>query len=1294
MPITLSEAIISLTTGTPLTWKASGAYKAGSIQLGTAGTRRLARFLIEANPDLVASADESLFDDIMAAWTDEEADPASGRETTPASASTGPWRLKHIETAGFGGLTTPGGPAFELDVGGENWCLEGYNGSGKTSLASLILWTMTGYCNREQDGPVRDDGHREAVTNSSGKAIGTWPPLVTYPFEPAGLKADAMVTACLTFVDPAGDTATAKRKIISPVEGDAAVEVDIDPRLLVSPELIESGLLMPARITHIGFGSKSQSLYQALKMLTGLDHLASVASGAGNLSHAGKRFLKYAKDQGIETHAQIFANSLERARGLAADRPIDLSKVYELGGEGLIDDLTELETDATTKAGAALDILKTEISTSLDVNNERDRELLNSSVNTARVYLSEGTKGISLFKSFAALKKAGDEGLKAVIDQALTDAGTSLTEALEWHAKQENDKKLRLKALASKFFIPESALGEAASCPVCNTKLTTEEQKALAAELTTLQGQADKAERAISDACRDIDRSIQSHIPDYLKPLVKPLAGMDPAASFAAALKERFADNSPFSDHLTGIGTFTETYAAACETSLPSFTHTSLSFEQSAIADVQILQTLMIEIGRVAALADWWSANKGYFASAWNKLVGIEDAEGNWPTDSLEGKLQTLEDAIAGSDPLDKIAKLMAKAKKAAGDWQVIQNVQKVREAIAEAVKPLKELQLLIDCETHRTIETLSGRVSKILDEIRLKDRFSYENAAMAKKTVSVEGSFTPGLKIDAALVANSSWLRALLWAFIFALREQTIADTGSNAFPLMVLDDPQTSFDPKNKRKWCEKIVGGANLDTSNPKGMQLFLATHERQFYDIICETCELDGQQAKMAGLTKTSQVAHIVNGTFLERQFAKSSADEDDEEGYRYIQQVRIYCEDLLKIMLRPESYEIGGDTLGKLCELMSKLRADHVAPYNRSVFQNLIKVLNEKEKPEIKIINASHHTYDGTIGYAQAQDVQKYWEKSLQKAFVNAFRAAADYDAYGGISRLFAWKDNVAEFPAGHKDKIKALAFISTGVAAAALSDGRIGDGQIEIEEWSEARPITLFNHSAYRLNAGTLDPVAGIGDIILVQDFGTPRSRNLTVVAFGDKLYARRLNETEDHPDVIMLTGQATDPYALPEPVIALKDKVKASKIVGTIFMSQTTPPPNVDGNEVCAVDDFALIKARLKGVKLFEVRGRSMEPVALEGQFVMTLEETLDQATLKRLSGDLVIAVDQHGGVYFKRLRQHGKLVVLESANSSVTTSSEILSLDDGLGYPQLVSLKSVVGVLFDLPYTNGPQI
>lgn len=91
--------------------------------------------------------------------------------------------------------------------------------------------------------------------------------------------------------------------------------------------------------------------------------------------------------------------------------------------------------------------------------------------------------------------------------------------------------------------------------------------------------------------------------------------------------------------------------------------------------------------------------------------------------------------------------------------------------------------------------------------------------------------------------------------------------------------------------------------------------------------------------------------------------------------------------------------------------------------------------------------------------------------------------------------------------------------------------------------------------------------------------------------------------------------------------------------------------------------------------------------PVALSGQHVMTAAQTLDLQTLKRLNGELVIAVDEDAGVYFKRLRLHQKCVVLESANSSSSTSSEILSLEDKGTYKKLTSLKSVVGGLFDLP-------
>ncbi|OUS07847.1 hypothetical protein A9Q96_04930 [Rhodobacterales bacterium 52_120_T64] len=1288
MTITLSEACTCLVSGTALSWEATGAYKAGSIHLDNAAQRRLFKYLIEQDQDKVSGASESLFDGLTAAWLDVDVDPANDGTNTDGHALSGPWRLKRITATGFGGLNISDGPAFELDVNSENWCIEGYNGSGKTSLASIILWTLTGYRNREQDGPFKDIGRREIVTNGT-KKIGTWPPLVTYPHTPEDLNKTARVSATLTFEDPSGLLATATRTIESPVEGDPIVNEKIDPRVMSSPELIETGLLMPARIGHIGFGTKSQSLYQALKMLTGLDQLTAIGAGAAAFGHGAKRFQKYGRDNGIEGFKKAFVTCLDRAREESTNTSIDLTKNYRLGDKNLLETLTAIEEAASDKAGKTLAILKAEITDDIDVTNANDRKRLNDGISKARVYVGEGHNGVPLFKAWGALKLAGDAGFSE-INEAIETAKASLETALGWHSKQQSDKKLRLKALAAKFFVSEGLLEEKSHCPLCETKFTSAEQLELADELAGLKADSEHAERGIADACGDIERILLDLTPEPIKVYFDQLSDMNPSTAFATALRKRFFDQAPFCDVLIGIGAFTASYADQKAAELPSFEPPQTTFPPNSIVEVERLQELIVKMVRISELTAWWGENRTVFLAAWKGLIGEKDADNKWPMDSLEGKLQSLEDAIAGSKPLDIIAKQMKAAKGAAESWASINSVQKMREAIATALEPLKSLQQLVEGETHRTVVTLEDKVAAILDEIRLKDRLSFEGTAMSKKSVTVEGSFALGMKFDAAHVANSSWLRAILWAFIFALREQAISDLGCNTFPLMVLDDPQTTFDPKNKRKWATKMVEMANSDRADAAGIQLFLTTHERQFFDIICETCELVGQEGKMAGPTSSTKVAHIVNGTFLDRQFAKASKDGDDEEGFRYVLQVRAYCEDLLRIMLRPESYEISGDTLGKLCELLAKLNKDELAPFNRGVFVKLLNLLNEKQVPIIKVINAPHHTFDGTIGYAQAQDVQKYWKGPLQKAFVNAFRLAADFDAYNGVSRLFAWEDNVIEFPDGHKDKIKSLGLPLTGVAAAAETDGLVGDGQIQIEEWDKSEKITLFAHNAYRLNAGTLDPIAGIGDIILVQDHPKPRSRNLIVTALGEKLYARRLNDSNSHPDVVMLTAQATDPYTLPEPIIALKSNISPRKIVGTLFMGSSLAPPKNDGNEVCAVDDFSIVETRMKNATLFRVKGRSMEPVALENQYVMTIDETLDQATLKRLNGELVIAVDEDAGVYFKRLRLHGSLIVLESANSSASTASEVLSLSDSAEFKKILNIKSVVGVLFDLPASN----
>ena len=64
-----------------------------------------------------------------------------------------------------------------------------------------------------------------------------------------------------------------------------------------------------------------------------------------------------------------------------------------------------------------------------------------------------------------------------------------------------------------------------------------------------------------------------------------------------------------------------------------------------------------------------------------------------------------------------------------------------------------------------------------------------------------------------------------------------------------------------------------------------------------------------------------------------------------------------------------------------------------------------------------------------------------------------------------------------------------------------------------------------------------------------------------------------------------------------------------------------------------------------------------------------------------------LVIAFDENGARYFKRLRRHGSIIVLESLNPDGTTPAELLSLDGANELPKLTELFSVAGVLFDLP-------
>lgn len=1284
-----SEVKQTLLAGETLSWPKFGNLKAGSVLLSTPGQRRLFHFLLSCNQEEAARADEVLFDGLITAWKNTHFDPGIPSNLPPVSISSGSWRLIRIETSGFGGLNQVDGPIFVLNLDGENLCLEGQNGSGKTSIASAVIWAMTGYRCRDQDGIIHDDGQRLPVYNDSGIQIGDWPPIVSYPSTVQPLSGTAITWVRLIFQDQNGNSAQAFRRLTARQAEMPEFEVNIDAALLSAPQLVETGLLMPARLARIGFGEKSQTIYAAVKLLTGLDQLDDISEGAANFTHKSKRFLKYALDNGtrsIETKLEL---SLKRADEEAKKAGYNLEISRKRENEDYAKELREVADSASKQAGIHIDVLASDVDKTLDTGNSADRDTIKKSVVEARGILQQNTKGIKAFEAWASLRESYDDVKFQCLSVLLGQTKVKLSEAIKWDKRQTEDAKLRLKALASQFFLSPDHTHEDADCPLCESKLSGDKRRRLADELKELKSVAVDAEKRLSDVCAALEQDIRASIPEFLDSHFSLLKSMQPRDSFRLAATERFVEEPPFSTVLIGIAEFAKITVNELVGKLPLFTPANVAVHEGVSRATEHLLSYIGDVERVVLLVKWWNVNRQSFVDSWTTLKGIADDNHNFPDDSLEGKLALLEAAVEKAIPLDEQAKALREAATEAEKWLKIYEHQIVRVAIAQALEPLKGLRTFVAVQTAGSISALSGRMKLVLDRIHFRERLSFQDAALNKKSVKVTGSFGPGIRIDVSTVANSSWLRAILWAFIFASREQALETLSENPFPLVVLDDPQATFDPRNKRKWAEEIASHANENSSSPVSMQLLAITHERQFFQILVNLERLTGQQGLVVGLNGVSKVTTVVNGNSLARSFADAETNNDDAKGHKYILDVRTYCEDLLKIMLRSEGPDVCDLTIDALAKLMKRLRESSVAPFNRASFEKLLNTIvgGGGAKP-MKIINETHHKFDGTIGVSAASDVKLFWEKTLQSQIHTCFKVYAEFESYSGEPRLFPWMDNVIPLPTGNATEIRKLSMKHTGIAAAAMTDGRAGDGLITIEELQQSASVTLHNHDAYQLSAGTLDPIAGVGDVIIVSNYAKVHERNLVVVSFGDQLLARRYNETEIHPHIVVLTGHSTDPHALVQPVIAPLDKIEPRKIIGTLFVSKMLPTPSDDENiEFAALDDLSVVRSVLLNANLFRVDGRSAEPIALDGQYIVTRPISLNSTKLTEINGRLVIAVDENGARYFKRFRQYDKIIVLESLNPDGTTPSIVLSLDNEISYPKLANLLEVVGVLFELP-------
>ena len=87
-----------------------------------------------------------------------------------------------------------------------------------------------------------------------------------------------------------------------------------------------------------------------------------------------------------------------------------------------------------------------------------------------------------------------------------------------------------------------------------------------------------------------------------------------------------------------------------------------------------------------------------------------------------------------------------------------------------------------------------------------------------------------------------------------FALREEGVEQAGSDPFPLLVFDDPQTTFDAEHRHRWAQYI---ASLQSGLSKA-QIIIATYDEGFIEMI----KIDGVAGRQAMIAAAgTELGHV-------------------------------------------------------------------------------------------------------------------------------------------------------------------------------------------------------------------------------------------------------------------------------------------------------------------------------------------------------------------------------------------------------------------------------------------------
>lgn len=1172
---------------------------------------------------------------------------------------------------------------------------EGWNGSGKTSLANAIIWCLTGQLLRPQRLPEAGDKEFDCVIEHGDEEPSTHAISPVTPLPHAQdwtpdaaakvIPADTWVE--LTFADAADTLLPPVRRTQSRKPNGKLTETAPDPATLgVDPIAFRLGTSMPGILPFLQIGSSSE-LGLAIAKLTGLADLVELARHAGRASTRIGGGILAERQQELEHIESDFivhrTDLTERIEEFPAMRP--KGALPSTGDEDVAEALNRLVIHFDRLRADGLADARSVLGESFDPENSSQRKDLEDCVGPA-------IEQLRLVRTLPSIDRIGklklDDASVASVRELFATLRSEAAELAELAANPTLAKRTQLYARVAAWMV-EHEVSHNDNCPVCRHGLSDvvdpETGTAVANHLAQLRDGGAAVAKAIGQWASDWSGTLARDLPEQLRTTLMRDLPASPADLLRAGLGDELFGTEPFSGTLAALRPLANTLIDEAIAGLPSFVEPEFTPLPERVAEkASTLAKMIGEVERALAFSDWMVANPGALRAALDTVRGTAgDGSGDYGAagKSLSANLERLNVIVKGVAPIGAAAVLVQRLRTSLdARTQKVRRITACRDT-ARALDAIVPVGALAQDQVEGLRSQLHERAEYWRDQI-------YQNASSFSPRPQASGMNAQGVidihvgrgtvQAPAQHVSNASALRAALMGFYLAFREHVLATTGG--LTTLVLDDPQDLLDYDNRQRLA-RAIGQLASD-----GAQIVATTHDRSFARTVV-------QEARAVDLIAHRAVHPVnVSRATLETSLAVEELDRKRQafianvdgapQAQDYANEARIFIEARLGDIFDDPAYPAHSTPTRAptLVPLFDRLRA-LVGGRSNELFKSPILAAFCADPAMAsgaearRILNQSHHD-KASISYLDVERI----DADLKRLRVGVERVHGEF-------RRYRWREPLTPEASSNVvvlNPVQAPTFnvlVSQDIAAF-TGHLPLGGSQAEGDEhlsseWFGDKALFYVRHDTmgFAIPAGSVAIVEAAASAV--------RDHSLVVARRGTQAFARRLLRPRNG-EGFSLAAEATDPRRS-RPTLAFEDHgIDTHRVVGVLFSH--LPPP--EGREEASEISGDPILARVEVA--YRVREESAVPLALPGQTILG-GRALTAADVATMEGRIVALTLSDGTSILKRVGSQvssalpylRQFETIGGLGDSVVIATEVI--EGAPDVPVMAYARPIIGVIYD---------